>query len=73
MLGKKVCYKQTNLTVTLQLNVQLRFAQIESVMILAMLIERFTIEVKEEPQFINETFEQRKHRILKARAGVTVT
>ena len=42
-------------------------------MILAMLISRFKVEVMEDPQFANETLEQKKRRIFKAKAGVTVT
>ncbi|KAG6918711.1 hypothetical protein DXG01_012196 [Tephrocybe rancida] len=34
---------------------------------------RYKIEVKEEPQFAHETFEQRKERILLSRPGLTLT
>jgi hypothetical protein len=38
-----------------------------------MLVSRYKIEVKEEPQFAFESFEERKARILKAAAVVTQT
>ncbi|KAI0763709.1 cytochrome P450 [Irpex lacteus] len=50
-----------------------RFFETEAVVILAMLVSRYKIEVKAEPQFASETFEQRKERVLKARPGVTLT
>lgn len=50
-----------------------RFSEVESVAILVMLIAQYKVEVKDEPQYANETFEQRKERILKSRPGVTMT
>jgi len=50
-----------------------RFAETEATAILAVLIARYKIEVKEEPQFAAETFEQRKERVLESRAGITLT
>lgn len=50
-----------------------RFSETEATVILAMLVSRYKIEVKEEAQFSGETFEQRKERILKARPGLTLT
>jgi hypothetical protein len=38
-----------------------------------MLVARYKIEVKEEPQFTAETFEERKARILRATTGLTLT
>ena len=38
-----------------------------------MLVSQYKIEIKEEPQFVGETFEERKSRILSARAGLTLT
>lgn len=38
-----------------------------------MLVSRYKIEVKEEPEFAGETFEERKERILKAKGGLTLT
>ena len=37
-----------------------------------MLISRYKVEIKDEPEFAGETFEERKERILQARQGVTL-
>jgi hypothetical protein len=50
-----------------------RFFETEGVAILTMLIAKYKITVKEEPQFAGETFEQRKERILKSHAVITLT
>nr|BAL05196.1 cytochrome P450 [Phanerodontia chrysosporium] len=50
-----------------------RFFETEGIAILTMLVSRYKIEVKEEPEFAGETFEQRKERILAARGGLTLT
>ncbi|KAI0705838.1 cytochrome P450, partial [Cytidiella melzeri] len=50
-----------------------RFFETEGIAILTMLVSRYKIEVKEEPQFARETFEERKERVLKARPGLTLT
>ncbi|KAF9048962.1 cytochrome P450 [Panaeolus papilionaceus] len=50
-----------------------RFAEIEAIVILTMLASKYKITVKEEPQFANETFEQRKARVLACDTGLTVT
>ena len=49
------------------------FSETEAVAILAMLVSRYKVEVKEEPQFAGESFEERKERILRAKRGVTLT
>ncbi|KAF9048946.1 cytochrome P450 [Panaeolus papilionaceus] len=49
-----------------------RFAETEAVAVLTMLVSRYKITVKEEPQFANETFEQRKSRILASEQGLTL-
>lgn len=51
----------------------IRFFETEGIAILTMLISRYKIEVKEEPEFAGETFEQRKERIFRAKQGVTLT
>jgi hypothetical protein len=38
-----------------------------------MMVSRYKIEVKEEPQFAAETFEEKKARILASRPGLTLT
>ena len=50
-----------------------RFFEVEAVAILTVLIMRYKVEVKEEPQFASETFEQRKARILAGKPGLTLT
>ncbi|KAJ3514323.1 hypothetical protein NLJ89_g2441 [Agrocybe chaxingu] len=50
-----------------------KFFETEGIAILTMLVSRYKITVKEEPQFAGETFEERKARVLANRAGLTVT
>ncbi|KAF8811211.1 cytochrome P450 [Phlegmacium glaucopus] len=50
-----------------------KFAETEGIAALTMLVSQFKITIKEEPQFAAETFEQRKARLLSARAGLTLT
>ena len=50
-----------------------RFFETEGIAILTMLVSRYKITVKEEPQFAGETFEQRKARIFRVTAGLTLT
>ena len=41
-----------------------RFAETEATAVLAMLVSQYKFKIKEEPQFVSETFEERKSRIL---------
>ncbi|EFI27131.1 614/534 cytochrome P450 [Coprinopsis cinerea okayama7 len=50
-----------------------KFAETEAVAVITMLVSKYKITIKEEPEFASETFEQRKERILKNYSGVTVT
>ncbi|KAF9530339.1 cytochrome P450 [Crepidotus variabilis] len=50
-----------------------KFFETEGIAILTMLISKYKISVKEEPQFSNETFEQRKARILKTGQAFTLS
>jgi hypothetical protein len=50
-----------------------RFAETESIAVLAMLVSKYKITIKEELQFAGETFEERKARILSTRRVVTLT
>ena len=50
-----------------------RFAEVEAIAVLTMLVTRYKVEVKEEPQFASETFEERKARILASHTGLTNT
>jgi hypothetical protein len=49
-----------------------RFFETESIALLTMLVAKYKITVKEEPQFAGETFEQRKGRVLKSREVLTL-
>jgi hypothetical protein len=40
-----------------------RFAEIEGIAVITMLVSRYKIEIKEEPEFAGETFEERYARI----------
>ncbi|KAK7682024.1 hypothetical protein QCA50_014988 [Cerrena zonata] len=50
-----------------------RFAELESMVVLAMIIKNYKITIKEEPQFAGETLEQTKERIFQLTFGVTQT
>lgn len=50
-----------------------RFAELESVVALTMILQKYKVTVKEELEFAGETFEQRRERILKARPVLTLT
>ncbi|EIN08462.1 cytochrome P450 [Punctularia strigosozonata HHB-11173 SS5] len=50
-----------------------RFFETEGIAILSMMISRYRIEIKEEPQFAHETFEERKARVLASKPGLTMT
>jgi len=49
-----------------------RFSETEAAAVLTILISRYTISIKDEPQFAGETFEQRKARVLDARSILTL-
>lgn len=48
-----------------------RFAETEAVAALTLLVSQYRIEVKAEPQFAGETFEQRKARVLRTNVRFT--
>ena len=50
-----------------------RFFETEGIAVLTMLVSRYKITVKEEPQFAGETFEERKARILSCHSVMTLT
>ncbi|KIK59167.1 hypothetical protein GYMLUDRAFT_44922 [Collybiopsis luxurians FD-317 M1] len=50
-----------------------KFFETEGIAILTMLISRYKIEIKEEPQFARETFKERKARVLASKPGLTMT
>ena len=49
------------------------FPQFADVAIMTMLVSRYKIEVKEEPRFSGETFEERYARITAFERGLTTT
>ncbi|OSX59381.1 hypothetical protein POSPLADRAFT_1059568 [Postia placenta MAD-698-R-SB12] len=49
-----------------------RFSEMEAVAALTYIITRYRVEVKEEPQFAAETFEQRKERLLTCKTAITL-
>lgn len=50
-----------------------KFFETEGIAALTMIISRYKVTIKEEPQFAGETFDQKKARVLASTAGVTVT
>ncbi|KAI5122235.1 hypothetical protein M0805_007102 [Coniferiporia weirii] len=50
-----------------------RFSETQATAILAVLVTRYRIEVQNEPQFVAETFEQRRERVLLAKTDLTTT
>jgi len=50
-----------------------RFFETEGVAVLTMMVSRYKIEIKEEPKFAGETFEERHARITASRNGLTLT
>jgi cytochrome P450 len=70
-LGRKYVFLlQEHLMLLTALN---RFAETEAVVVLTMLVSRYKLSVKEEPQFAKETFEQRKERVLQTMTLLTLT
>jgi hypothetical protein len=49
-----------------------RFFETEGIAIMMMLVSRYKIEVKEEPEFSGETFEERYARITAFDQGLTM-
>jgi cytochrome P450 len=50
-----------------------KFSETEGVAVLTMLVQKYIIEVKEEPQFAAETFAERRTRVLAPKLGLTLT
>ena len=50
-----------------------RFSETESVVILSMLVMRYEMVLLHEPKYANETFEERKERVLQTTLHVTLT
>ena len=66
--------KQVHFTTIFSLYiVEYRYSEIEAIVILAMFVKQYKIEVQDEPEFAHETFEQRKERVLRVTTGLTLT
>jgi hypothetical protein len=50
-----------------------RFFETEGIAIMTTLVSKYRIEIKEEPEFAGETFEERYARITASREGLTTT
>ncbi|TFK60268.1 cytochrome P450 [Pluteus cervinus] len=50
-----------------------RFFETEAIAVLSIIVSRYKIEIKEEPQFAGETFKQKCDRVLDAKNRITVT
>ena len=49
------------------------FFETEGIAILTMLVSRYRVELKDEPEFAHETFEQKKARLTECKQGLTMT
>ncbi|EGN92845.1 hypothetical protein SERLA73DRAFT_163809 [Serpula lacrymans var. lacrymans S7.3] len=49
-----------------------KFSETEGTAVLTLFVMQFKIEIKDEPQFRSETFEQKKARVLDAKSGITL-
>ncbi|KAF8726525.1 hypothetical protein AX14_007768 [Amanita brunnescens Koide BX004] len=49
-----------------------RFTELESLAVLCMIVSSYRIEIKDEPQFVGESLEARKERVLRTSQGMTV-
>ncbi|KIK59158.1 hypothetical protein GYMLUDRAFT_170120 [Collybiopsis luxurians FD-317 M1] len=50
-----------------------KFFETEGIAVFTMIVSKYEIRIKEEPQFARETFEERKARVLALRPGITMT
>jgi len=50
-----------------------RFFETEGIAFLAVLVSQFKIEVKDDPRYANESWEERKTRLLRCKPGLTLT
>ena len=48
-----------------------RFGETEAVVVINMLVSKYRLEVREEPEFAGETFEERYARITAFNVGIT--
>jgi hypothetical protein len=52
--------------------ISFRFSETEGIAVMTMLVSKYKIEVKEEPEFAGETFEERYARITAFNQGLTI-
>jgi len=73
-IGRRFVYKVKYVDhVPLIYNLSRRFAEVEALAVLTLMVLHYKIEVREEPQYVAENFEQRKERILKGNvAAITL-
>ncbi|KAI0321529.1 cytochrome P450 [Amylostereum chailletii] len=50
-----------------------RFFETEGIAILTMLVSQYSVEIKDEPQFAQESFEERHARVLRSTQGLSTT
>ncbi|EAU86303.2 614/534 cytochrome P450 [Coprinopsis cinerea okayama7 len=50
----------------------LAFTETEGIAVLALMVSKYKVSIKEEPQFASETFEQRKARVLNTKLDITL-
>lgn len=55
------------------ITIRYRFAELESMVAITMILQKYKITVKDDPKFAGETFEQKKERVLETKEGLTLT
>ncbi|TRM69322.1 cytochrome P450 [Schizophyllum amplum] len=50
-----------------------KFAETEGIAIITLLVAKYRVEIKEEPEFSCESFDQRRERVLRTTGGLTLT
>ena len=50
-----------------------RFFETEGLAVMTMMVSKYKIEIKEEPEFAGETFEERYARVTASRESLTTT
>ena len=48
------------------------FFETEGIAIMTLLLSRYKVELKDEPEFANETFEEKYQRVLQVKQGITL-
>lgn len=50
-----------------------RFAELENLVFISILVMKYKVDIKPEPEFANESFKEKEARILKYYHGLTIT